>query len=104
MNDRILPSLRVFINRMVADPRRNVNVVIMGDFSRSLPGSDHAAGMSATVIGKNVRVGTTGRVDGDVRLSPGTPQGLGLWAYLARLTNLSYQPFGTNPHTGLVLS
>ncbi|MDP2276282.1 MAG: DUF1501 domain-containing protein [Archangium sp.] len=104
MNDRILPSLRVFINRMVADSRRNVNVVIMGDFARSLPGSDHAAGVSATVIGKNVRVGTTGRVDADVRLSPGTPQGLGLWAYLARLTNLPFQPFGSNPHTGLVLT
>ncbi len=104
MNERILPSLRVFINRMVADSRRNVNVVIMGDFSRSLPGSDHAAGVSATVIGKNVRVGTTGRVDADVRLSAGTPQGLGLWAYLARLTNLPFQPFGSNPHTGLVLT
>jgi hypothetical protein len=104
MNARILPALRVFISRMVADPRRNVNVVIMGDFSRSLPGSDHAAGVSATVIGKNVRVGTTGRVDADVRLAAGTPQGLGLWAYLARLTNLPYQPFGSNPHTGLVLT
>lgn len=104
MNTRILPALKVFINRVVADPRRNVNVVIMGDFSRSLPGSDHAAGVSATVIGKNVRVGSTGRVDGDVRLAAGTPQGLGLWAYLSRLTNVSYQPFGTNPHTGLVLT
>jgi hypothetical protein len=104
MNTRILPPLRVFINRMVADARRNVNVMIIGDFSRSLPGSDHAAGVSATVIGKNVRVGTTGRVDADVRLAAGTPQALGLWAYLARLTNLPYQPFGSNPHTGLVLT
>lgn len=104
MNTRILPPLKVFINRMVADTRRNVNVVIMGDFSRSLPGSDHAAGVSATVIGKNVRVGTTGRVDGDVRLAAGTPQGLGLWAYLGRLANLPFQPFGSNPHTGLVLT
>lgn len=104
MNDRILPPLRVFINRMVADTRRNVNVVIMGDFSRSLPGSDHAAGVSATVIGKNVRVGTTGRVDGDVRLAAGTPQGIGLWAYLGRLANLPFQPFGSNPHPGLVLT
>jgi len=39
-----------------------------------------------------------------VRLAAGTPQGLGLWAYLARLTNLRYQPFGSNPHTGLVLT
>ena len=104
MNDRILPPLRVFINRMVADSRRNVNVMIIGDFSRSLPGSDHAAGVSATVIGKNVRVGTTGRVDADVRLADGTPQALGLWAYLGRLANLPYQPFGSNPHTGLVLT
>ena len=56
------------------------------------------------VIGKNGRVGTTGRVDADVRLAAGTPQGLGLWAYLSRLTNVSFQPFGTNPHTGLVLT
>jgi hypothetical protein len=47
---------------------------------------------------------STGRVDNQVRLSSGTPQGLGLWAYLGRLTNLSYQPFGTNPHTGLVVT
>ena len=104
MNARILPPLKVFINRMVADTRRNVNVVILGDFSRSLPGSDHAAGVSATVIGKNVRVGTTGRVTSEVSLSAGTPQGLGLWAYLARLTNVTYQPFGSNPHPGLVLT
>lgn len=103
MNERILPPLKVFINRMVADPNRNVNLMIVGDFSRSLPGSDHAGGVSATVIGKNVRVGTTGRVDADVRLAAGTPQGAGLWAYLGRLVNLPYQPFGTNPHTGLVL-
>lgn len=102
MNQRILPALKVFINRMVADPRRNVNLMVVGDFSRSLPGSDHAAGVSATVIGKNVRVGTTGRVDGDVRLAAGTPQGLGLWAYLAKLANVPFQPFGSNPHAGLV--
>jgi hypothetical protein len=104
MNDRILPALKVFINRMVADPNRNVNVVILGDFARSLPGSDHAAGVSATVIGRNVRVGTTGRFDADVRLAAGTPQAPGLWALLARLVNLPFQPFGTNPHTGLVLT
>ncbi|MFO0597016.1 MAG: hypothetical protein U0228_16995 [Myxococcaceae bacterium] len=104
MNSRILPALKVFINRMVSDPNRNVNIVILGDFSRSLPGSDHAAGVSATVIGRNVRTGTTGRVDNDVRLAAGTPQGPGLWAYVSRLVNLPFQPFGTNPHTGLVLS
>ena len=104
MNTRILPPLRVFINRVVADPTRNINVVIMGDFARSLPGSDHAPGVSATVIGKNVRVGTTGRMDATVRLAAGTPQAMGLWSYLARLTNLPTQPFGTNPHTGLVLT
>lgn len=104
MNSRILPPLRTFISRMVADPTKNVNVVIMGDFARSLPGSDHAAGMSATVIGRNVRVGTTGKMDASVRLPAGTPQGTGLWAYLARLTGLPTQPFGINPHTGLVLT
>lgn len=102
MNSRILPPLKTFISRMVADPARNVNVVIMGDFARSLPGSDHAAAVSATVIGRNVRVGTTGKMDSAVRLPAGTPSGQGLWAYLGRLVNLPSQPFGTNPHTGLV--
>ncbi len=102
MTSRILTPLRTFITRMVADPTKNVNVVIMGDFARSLPGSDHANAMAATVIGRNVRVGTTGKMDGSVRLPTGTPSGMGLWAYLGRLVNLPTQPFGTNPHTGLV--
>jgi hypothetical protein len=43
-------------------------------------------------------------MDANVRLPAGTPQATGLWAYLARLVGLPTQPFGINPHTGLVLT
>jgi hypothetical protein len=95
--------LRPFVSRMVNAPGRNVVVAIIGDFARSLPGSDHASALSATVIGKYVRTGTTGRMSDRVQLPQGTPSFAGFWAYLARLLNVATQPFGANPHTGLVL-
>jgi hypothetical protein len=70
----------------------------MGDFARSLPGSNHQPNLSATVIGKYVQRGTTGRVDADVGLPPGTPGSLGLWSYLAAAGKVSTSPFGANPH------
>lgn len=103
MNTRILPPLRTFINRMMNRPDYNVNVVIMGDFARSLPGSDHASSMAATVIGKNVRVGTTGKVAANVGMANGTPTIPGFWAYLASLCRTPDQPFGANPHTAITL-
>lgn len=102
MNTRILPPLKTFLNRMLTDPERNVVVAIMGDFARSLPGSDHAAAMSATVMGKYVKNGTTGRMSANVQLPAGTPSAPGLWAYLTRVLNVGQMPFGNNPHTGLV--
>jgi hypothetical protein len=104
MNTRILPPLKTFIDRMVAAQDRNVVVAIMGDFARSLPGSDHAAALSVTVIGKYVRPGTTGRMNANVQLPAGTPSVPGLWAYLAKVLRVDQQPFGTNPHTGLVVT
>lgn len=102
MNTRILPPLKTFMNRMLTDPERNVVIAIMGDFARSLPGSDHAAAMSASVIGKYVKNGTTGRMSANVQLPAGTPSAPGLWAYLTRVLNVGQMPFGNNPHTGLV--
>ncbi|MFZ5470843.1 MAG: hypothetical protein ACOZIN_15565, partial [Myxococcota bacterium] len=93
-----LPSLRTFINRMVADPNRNVVVAILGDFARSLPGSDHASSLSATVIGKYVRVGTTGRVAANVTLPTGSPAVAPFWAYLGKVLKTPTEPFGANPH------
>ena len=101
MNSRILPPLNIFINRMIETATtRNVVVCIMGDFARSLPGSDHQPNVSATVIGKYVKQGTTGKTDGNVGLAPGTPSVPGLWAYLAAVTKTATPPssFGANPH------
>lgn len=103
MTQRILPGLRTFISRMVNAPNRNVVVAIMGDFARSLPGSDHASALSATVIGKYVRVGTTGRMNDRVQLPAGAPSAPGLWSFLAKVLQAPAQPFGANPHQSLVL-
>ncbi|MBE2251652.1 MAG: DUF1501 domain-containing protein [Myxococcus sp.] len=103
MTSRILPGLRTFISRMVNAPDRNVVVAIMGDFARSLPGSDHASALSATVIGKYVKVGTTGKMSDRVQLAAGTPSAPGLWSYLGRVLNAPTPMFGANPHTSLVL-
>ncbi|WP_141736823.1 DUF1501 domain-containing protein [Oligoflexus tunisiensis] len=100
----ILPGLKVFTDRMVkADS--NVTVVIFGDFARSLPGSDHASVTSATVIGPNVKLGTTGKVDANVGLPAGSPGINGMWGLLAALAKAPasvVQGFGGNPHTAII--
>ena len=103
MNARILPPLKVFLNRMMNRPDYNVTVTIMGDFARSLPGSDHASSLTATVIGKNVKQGTTGKMAANVQLPAGTPSNLGYWAYLSKLMNVTTTPFGNNPHTAITV-
>ena len=104
MNQRILPGLNTFMSRLLQAEGRNVTVAIYGDFARSLPGSDHQGNLTATVIGKNVRVGTNGRTASNVALPAGTPGIQQFWAYLAAVTRASEQPFGQNPHTALTLS
>ena len=102
-------GLRTFTNRMMTDATRNVTTAIFGDFARSLPGSDHARFVSATVMGKKVRVGTTGRVtlsgtnNNSMNLAAGTASVPGFWSYLASVAKSPANPFGTNPHGGLVL-
>jgi hypothetical protein len=103
MNTRILPPLKVFINRMMNVADRNVTVLIMGDFARSLPGSDHASAMSATVIGKYVKVGTTGKMAANVQLPAGTPSVPGLWSYLSTVLKVPGVPFGANAHPTIAL-
>jgi hypothetical protein len=98
-----MAALKVFTDRMLALTNRNVVTVIMGDFSRSLPGSNHQANLTATVIGKYVKLGTTGRVTADVGLPQGSPSIQGLWAYIAAVAGTADKPFGTNPHN-LVLT
>ncbi|HEX4621568.1 MAG TPA: hypothetical protein VH208_08375 [Myxococcaceae bacterium] len=98
MNSRILPPLNVFLSRMMAASGRNVVTAIFGDFSRSLPGSDHEPNLTNTVIGKYVQVGTTGKVMANVSLPVGVPSIPQFWAFLAAAAHCSTQPFGANPH------
>ena len=102
IGDGTMAALKVFTDRTLAMADRNVVTVIMGDFSRSLPGSNHQSNLTATVIGKYVQLGTTGRVTADVGLPSGSPGIQGFWAYLASVLGASGSPFGANPH-GLVL-
>ncbi len=102
MTGTILPGLKTFLGRMMADPTRNVVTVIFGDFARSLPGSDHAKLVAATVIGKYVKVGTTGRViappSGSLSLPSGTGNTQQFWSYIAAAAKVASNPFGPNPH------
>jgi hypothetical protein len=97
MSNHILPTLNTFLNRMLNAQGFNVVVAIFGEFSRSLPGSDHASNLSTTVMGKYVQVGTTGRVSSDVGLSsmPAIPE---FWSFLAAAAHSQVQPFVPNPH------
>ncbi|WP_394823710.1 twin-arginine translocation signal domain-containing protein [Pendulispora albinea] len=101
MNQSIMPSLKTFLARLQSDPdlkAMNVVVMIHGDFSRSLPGSDHQPNLTATVIGKYVQVGSTGNTDANVALPPSTPGTKGMWAYVAKALKCPTEPFGPNPH------
>jgi Protein of unknown function (DUF1501) len=98
----MMAPLKTFLDRMVtAASTRNVVVCLMGDFARSLPGSNHQPNLSATVIGKHVQRGTTGRVNADVAVSAGTPGSPAFWSYVAAAGKVPGTPFGANPH-GLV--
>jgi uncharacterized protein (DUF1501 family) len=98
MTSQIMPGLNAFLSRMLAAPGRNVVTVIFGEFSRSLPGSDHQHNLTATVIGKHVKQGTTGHVSANVALPAGSPSVAGLWSYLATVLQAQNNPFGSNPH------
>ncbi len=105
MNSVILPGLSRFLTRMMdAASGYEVTVAIFGDFARSLPGSDHASCLAATVIGQRVRLGTTGNVDSQVGMAtaPGTA---GFWSLLAAAGGVTAaaNPFGANPHAALLM-
>lgn len=103
MGTRILPPLNTFLQRNLNQPGKNVMVAIIGDFARSLPGSDHQSNLTATVIGKNVKPGTTGKVAANVGLPAGTPSIAGFWAYLAAAAKAPTTLFGANPHTSILV-
>jgi hypothetical protein len=99
----ITPSLATFLDRMLALPGRNVVTMLVGEFSRTVPESDHEPGGTATVVGKYVRAGTAGRQTADGAPPPGAPRPEGLWAYAAAALRLTTAPFGRNPNPELIL-
>lgn len=110
MREGLLPSLKVFLERTLSMQNRNVVTLLWGDFARiggdTPTASEHANGVSATVFGKYVRPGTTGRFDPGqqalYRLATGTPGYKGLWAYLLAAARAPEMPWGPNPHAALV--
>ena len=100
----VTPGLSIFLQRMLALRGRNVVVLLTGEFSRTLPGADHAKGGTATVIGKYVRAGSAGRQlpDGSPPEDAAPPEAL--WAYLAAALRVQdASPFGANPHPQLLI-
>lgn len=106
VSQRIAPPLTTFLTRMLTGQvatERNVIVAILGDFHRSLPGSDHQANLAALVIGKGFKNGTTGKTDNRVAQPAGTPSIAGFWQLMQTAAKSTPQPFaGTNPHAALL--
>jgi len=103
MTSYVTAPLAVFMKRMIEDATRNVTLVLMGDFARSLPGSNHQPNLSALVMGRNVKVGTTGKVNADVALASTTPGVNGFWSYLQTVSKATQKPFGANQHPTIAL-
>lgn len=105
MTQRIAPALGTFLTRMVANAQaqteRNVVVAIMGDFHRSLPGSDHQGNLAALVIGKGFKNATTGKTDGNVAQPPNTPSIAGFWQLMGAASKATSPFAGANPHAVL---
>jgi hypothetical protein len=99
----ITPSLAMFLDRVLVLPGRNVVTVLAGEFSRTVPESDHEPGGTATVIGKHVKTGTAGPQAPDGSPPAGAPSPEGLWAYVSAALRLPSAPFGPNPSPELIL-
>jgi hypothetical protein len=98
----IVPLLSTFLARTLALPGRNVVTLLVGEFSRTIPESDHEPGGTATVIGKHVRTGTAGPQNADGAPPENAPPAEKLWAYTAAALRLTAAPFGANPNPELI--
>lgn len=99
----ITPSLTTFLSRVMTLPGRNVVTLLTGEFSRTLPGADHAQGGTATVIGKYVKTGAIGRQRPDGSPPENAPPPEAMWAYLASALGLEAAPFGAHPYAELLM-
>jgi hypothetical protein len=99
----ITPSLITFVDRTLALQGRNVVTLLVGEFSRTIPQSDHEPGGTATIVGKYVKTGTAGPQgpDGSPPLDAPPPEAL--WAYSASALRLGAAPFGRNPNPELIV-
>ena len=99
----ITPMLATFLNRVMALPDRNVVTMLVGEWSRTNPESDHEPGGTATVIGKYVKTGTAGPQNADGSPPANAPAPEALWAYAAAALRLPKTPFGRNPNPELIV-
>jgi hypothetical protein len=99
----IVPSLATFLERVLALPGRNVVTMLVGEFSRTIPESDHEPGGTATVVGKYVKTGTAGPQRADGAPPDQAPGPEGLWAYASAVLRVSGTPFGRNPNPELTV-
>ena len=98
----ITPMLATFLERVMALPDRNVVTMLLGEWSRTQPESDHEPGGTATVIGKYVKTGTAGPQNADGSPPANAPPPEALWAYAAAALGLVRTPFGRNPNPELI--
>jgi hypothetical protein len=98
----ITPALATFLGRTLDLPGRNVVTLLVGEFSRTVPASDHEPGGTATVIGRYVQPGTAGPQQADGSPPPDAPPPEALWAFVAAALRIEKAPFGKNPNGRLV--
>jgi hypothetical protein len=98
----ITPLLATFLARSLALPKRNVVTLLAGEFSRTVPQSDHEPGGTATLVGPYVRTGTAGPQNPDGSPPADAPPPDAVWAYAAAALHIGGVPFGRNPHPTLI--
>jgi hypothetical protein len=98
----ITPLLATFLSRVFERRGHNVVILLVGEFSRTVPKSDHEPGGTATFVGRYVRTGTAGPQNPDGSPPLAAPPVDAVWAYAAAALRLDATPFGRNPHPELI--